>query len=916
MQQVVDLILDAQTSVKMRWNEPYVTEGLNRKLDGVLPRGVYRGWTLAPGTNPLWLLIQADATSGDCVLMYTTAGGYTLHVCRAPGNLQFDLTALAGQTVVIAVFATYVTGAPTTAVIRAYQLSPVDEFDDPLLTPEKGELIVLGTVIVPAAGLIPAANISSTLRTMAWDQIAHEARPWFQLLNNGSFEEGPVQTFVLGDPAFPTSTTQRTRFPFDSRIPFWSGAVFTQTGRTFECDIIDTDSFDGGQCFRIQATANQAPFQINFIVLYHQLKPILTTGRRFRERLAYKTPLGFSGGPVNIVATFASVESTVNPTTTTVTLGSLDLTASATWKTFEAIFIAPAGFTRLTHIELNVGAPLTVNTAAAPEDLLLLDAFSLEVEVTDLMLNDMLTGRMQTQTFLSLVWEDQSLNSSRDKLITSYGNAGDDLGNTQGLVTTREDQSSSAVWPVFAWQGMIQAGTWGSTNAISKKRAAYQAHSSNTTYIPVIQGNQSPGTEPLSILYVRVNPFALVLAIGCRWNDVSGLWENLNLSGGTYVPMKIEFGTVLGPSGASIRGIRAWRRVSNVATWDDGVTSTGWEATPASGNGDFYESALMAFALEASSAFTDLISSTPGALAIGQYLSGLAGLGVVDSQQSEAIPRIKTTNSAMYAMYTLVAEFGRKHEAPPDKPIRLYLSANAADWNLHITYNARWDQVAAEWVADDPTFTVATRLSMGHSVPVGSTSGNTGDSGLSFQLVAVGAGTWVDSAWGAAGDLFGVVENSGLQMILGSLTGSASEASLQLLGLPTTGTKGATVQLQSSNIPSSQAARANTLYSKNITKAWGYISANSGTPLVLDGFGFSSASYSGDALRLTLSIVNNNSTFYTVTANTETGDCNVHAVPFSDSVFDIYAEVSTTGAPITLNGSGQHIGFIVLTTQD
>ena len=51
----------AANEAKIRWREPYVSEGLNRKFAGVIPRGIYRGFGIQPSGAALSIDILADA---------------------------------------------------------------------------------------------------------------------------------------------------------------------------------------------------------------------------------------------------------------------------------------------------------------------------------------------------------------------------------------------------------------------------------------------------------------------------------------------------------------------------------------------------------------------------------------------------------------------------------------------------------------------------------------------------------------------------------------------------------------------------------------------------------------------------------------------------------------------------------------
>jgi hypothetical protein len=180
------------SEIKVRFKEPYLTAGIDQKVARVQPRGVYRGFLLTPSGLNLTVTVQAEVASGQHVSVYETADGYSLRIARAADfDLDLSTPALLGKTVVLAVYADYVLNVDTRAEIRAYELSPVDEFT---VAPERSELVVLGTVVVPGAGLI--TDIDSSYRTMAWEDGAPEARDWVQFIENGGFEIAHVNTIT------------------------------------------------------------------------------------------------------------------------------------------------------------------------------------------------------------------------------------------------------------------------------------------------------------------------------------------------------------------------------------------------------------------------------------------------------------------------------------------------------------------------------------------------------------------------------------------------------------------------------------------------------------------------------------------------------------------------------------------------
>lgn len=180
----------ANSEFRMRFREPYVTEGLNAKLAVNTPPGTYRGFRLATHASNDTITVVADADALDHVAIYQTSDGYSLTLRKSGGNYAVDLSTLVDaseKTWVIAIYAEYAVGSTTAARLQAYEYSPVDEFTS---APERDELVVLGMVTIPAGGgvPIPAGNVVHDKRTFGWFSRAEEAVGWSALLRNGGFE--------------------------------------------------------------------------------------------------------------------------------------------------------------------------------------------------------------------------------------------------------------------------------------------------------------------------------------------------------------------------------------------------------------------------------------------------------------------------------------------------------------------------------------------------------------------------------------------------------------------------------------------------------------------------------------------------------------------------------------------------------
>ena len=81
-------------STKVRFKEPFVSEALNLKDAGIVPPGIYRGYTPSPQPNYV-LNLNVDAVSGDSVAVVETTQHYNL---TARSNLQIVLD-MTGQVV-------------------------------------------------------------------------------------------------------------------------------------------------------------------------------------------------------------------------------------------------------------------------------------------------------------------------------------------------------------------------------------------------------------------------------------------------------------------------------------------------------------------------------------------------------------------------------------------------------------------------------------------------------------------------------------------------------------------------------------------------------------------------------------------------------------------------------------------------
>jgi hypothetical protein len=202
----VTLSAISSSATKVRWKEPYASEGLNRKVAVVIPAGVYRGLILGVSTSNLSVDLSPDASAGDHVAVQESSTGFSMtYVDDTSGTITLPLTGfLANDVVVICLVVNYSSGSSTTAEFRGYELS---EFEA-LTADVRDSFVVLGTVLRPAAGIIPAGNITHDRRHLPFLQRTSEATPWNPLLRNGGFELGQTNgTYRYASPFWKTSSS-------------------------------------------------------------------------------------------------------------------------------------------------------------------------------------------------------------------------------------------------------------------------------------------------------------------------------------------------------------------------------------------------------------------------------------------------------------------------------------------------------------------------------------------------------------------------------------------------------------------------------------------------------------------------------------------------------------------------------------
>ena len=199
-----DLATPSNTLAKIRWHEQYVSEGVNKKFNGIAPHGVIRGGRLGTSLLNDTVTVEADPDTNDSIYSAIDANGHQV-TFRQYGDVALNLSALAGSTVYIGLEVVYVVSADTTVKWRAFSQAEVDA---------DASLVVLGSVDVPGvSAIIPESDIYYDRRRDAGWNLSAGMRDWRQIVVNPSFEGRAVSI---------NDDTEELR-----DFPFWEMRIFS-----------------------------------------------------------------------------------------------------------------------------------------------------------------------------------------------------------------------------------------------------------------------------------------------------------------------------------------------------------------------------------------------------------------------------------------------------------------------------------------------------------------------------------------------------------------------------------------------------------------------------------------------------------------------------------------------------------------
>jgi hypothetical protein len=294
----------------------------------VVPRGTYRGFRLATNAGALTITIKADPGTLDHVAQYLTTDGHALTIRRVGGD--FAVVLPASLTLIIAIYATYSVGSVTAGEIRAYTAA---EWAG-LTLAQQTELIVLGTVVTPGAGVIAAASISHYRRVWAWGETGQDAAAWTPLYADPSFEYLTLPTPV------PDLLTQ------SQTGSHW---FIQETAGTGSWAVTTTDpSGQNALTFSRTGAGAEGPR------LWQNVMTPVQPGQAVRVRLSFKNLQISSAGSLNLVANFMTAAgAAINPAGEANQMYTIDTSAvDADYRTIDQVFIAPTNAAFLMYVDI------------------------------------------------------------------------------------------------------------------------------------------------------------------------------------------------------------------------------------------------------------------------------------------------------------------------------------------------------------------------------------------------------------------------------------------------------------------------------------------------------------------------------------------------------------------------------------
>jgi len=427
-----DVVTFLSTETMIRWREPYVSEGLNKKMAVAVPWGTYRGFRLGEdsGAGDRTVNIEADASATDHVAVYQSATGYSMTVRRSGGDFLLDLSSYSSVTVIVTLWASYSPAAATTATIRTYTQAEWDAGPA-----EKDEVVVLGQVDVPASGAIAAADISMAGRRMAWQNKTTEHVAWVPLARNGSFAWSVEPVGVL-------ATESRWG------AVYWEKYLTVGTNAGWIVD--DTDPAEGDLHLAF-------PYDSGTVTAYlkQYINVPVVVGRRIRIHFKKRMVQEATAGTFDFRVLFSDKDGSVAYSADV----SIDTTIDTAYEDVDAIVEVPAGSVHLKYIDFQL-----VNAAfGATADAIRLDDVQVWMETSAELTNPQ-SQRKTVELSTGLILQDpdaQGFTSPSSALFAFEKDYPASNNLTARLTRTDRDRSASLEPPNLEVVGQLYNLGWG-----------------------------------------------------------------------------------------------------------------------------------------------------------------------------------------------------------------------------------------------------------------------------------------------------------------------------------------------------------------------------------------------------------------------------------------------------------------------
>jgi len=824
----VDVLPVAGAAIHTKWKEQFASSSLNKRPVGVVAPGIYRGLILE--TDPLLgdrtIVVATDPTKGDHVAVYETSDGFSVNYRdAASGDFTLDLSSFVSVTVVVTLFVDYAVGVDTSGAFRVFTVAEYDA----LATDVRDELVVLGTVVVPASGAIAGGSITLDRRTLASANIQQGTIQQSPIIRNGNFELSE-DTATYGDSS-----------------AFWEKSITAGTGvwRT-----VSTDSNSGLKSVQLEMTATPVTGRLT-----QQLGTAMAEGTVITVEAAVKQLRTVTGGDFRLFLEWGAADGSIL-STTNVNLdgGGID----ASFREVSTFVAAPAGTfsLRSAGIEVSAVVPSSVGSFARIDDVNLFiepadpkfpypffDQNRSQIGTTAVVVNDADAGALSSKA--ATLRYDSTSPASEGKL-------------------RLEGRDSADLPPALEVMGRVLGlgeGLIGSAaDAIKSRVSATQAPGGTSEYTAMWE-SLAGGTQGAR-LYVKADG-SWALTVNARWSGTD--WSK-DVNGTEAVVARLNGSSLV---------VEATNTATNTwldNAWTNTLFTTG---SVAIGSSKFTDQDLEVVDgnLEVTAGDVNVVAGDldvqtgtghiTGVLTVDDDIDArqsiLLGADLLSADTDAETARIKVDRALdATSARTLIAEFVGSSISSPQNT-RLY-ATGVSNESFEITVNAKWDDSAGQWVKDN-----VSQNSMQYSfnrnlmqVSHRSTTDNWDDTNSASGW---DNGVWAINLSGASTMTLGNATNASLATI------TAIDGKLDFSSVGTQSNPSMTLDI------------TNSLRALNTPHMWCYIDAPSeGTATLTDGFNVDSVSNNGGDVQVNIGSSVGNTNYAIVFEDSVSGSGGVSSV--------------------------------------